>query len=433
MRIGLFSDTYTPHANGVAVCVETLKKGLEKEGHEVFVITCNDKLYVEREGNVLKLPSVVFKKLYGYSVTTPVQITGFSEVRDLKLDIIHVHTEFGIALFGRFMARYLKLPLIYTYHTMFEDYTHYINVFNLKLLDKPSLKLVEYISKVYCEPSNVVIVPSRKTYDVLNKYGVKTKMEILPSGIDLERFKNVDINEVNEIKKELGLENKKVMIYLGRIAKEKNIEIVLNAFNKIKDVSLILVGLGPELDILKEQYESDNIKFLGKKEYIDVPKYYSLADGFISASTSETQGLTFIEAMATGKPLFCTDRVVLDGLLIENENGYFFDSEDDLVDRINRYYSLTDEERNSMSKKSIDISMKYDLGKFINKVLSIYEENLGKIYRIEYIKYKKNGLAKIKIKGKRYWLKNYEPLMLGLKENEKIDQKTLNYIRDNNI
>lgn len=432
MRIGLFSDTYTPHANGVAVCVETLKNGLEKQGHEVFVITCNDKLEIEREGNVLRLPAIVLKKLFGYSFTTPLQITGFLEVKELDLDIIHVHSEFGVALFGRFMAKWLNLPLIYTYHTMYEDYTHYFNLFDLRLLDKPSIKFVEYVSKKYCEPANVVIVPSTKTYNVLTKYQVKNKLEVLPSGIDLERFKNPDKLKVDELRKELNLENKKVMIYLGRIAKEKNIEIILKTIKNKKDVVLIVVGLGPELDLFKKEYECENIKFLGKKEYSEVPLYYSLADGFISASTSETQGLTFIEAMASGNVLFCKDRVVLEDLLFENENGFFFDNEEELSNLIDKYYLLDQEKKEKMKEKSLEISSKYDLDLFISKITEIYKNNIGKIYRITYIKYK-NNLAKLKIKNRRYWVKPYIVKILDLKENTKIDKKTLDYIRDNRI
>ena len=177
MRIGLFSDTYLPHANGVAICVENLRLGLEKAGHEVYVITCNDSLKIESDKNIITLPSIILKNLYGYSATSPLHFNAYRKIKKLNLDIVHVHTEYGVGLFGRFIARYLRLPLIYTYHTMYEDYTHYLNFLDLRILDKPSLKFVEYVTKKYCDPSNVVIVPSKKTFNTLSKYNVKKRIK----------------------------------------------------------------------------------------------------------------------------------------------------------------------------------------------------------------------------------------------------------------
>ena len=428
MRIGLFSDTYLPHANGVAICVENLRLGLEKAGHEVYVITCNDSLKIESDKNIIKLPSIILKNLYGYSATSPLHFNAYRKIKKLNLDIVHVHTEYGVGLFGRFIARYLRLPLIYTYHTMYEDYTHYLNFLDLRILDKPSLKFVEYVTKKYCDPSNVVIVPSKKTFNTLSKYNVNSEVVVLPSGIDLDKFKNVDKVKVEELRKELNLENKKVMIYLGRVAKEKNIEIVLDTFMEKKDSILLVVGLGPELEEFKEKYVSDNILFLGKKEYSDVPLYYSLADGFISASLSETQGLTFIEAMSCGNVLFCSDRVVLDELLIEGENGYFFDTKEELSEKIDKYYSNTEEKKKKMKELSYSLAMKYDLDLFIQKIEKIYEDNLEKVYKVKEIKYLENGMASVKINANTYFFEGYIIKSLGIEPNTKIDKTTLEYL-----
>ncbi|CAM3259644.1 glycosyltransferase [Streptobacillus felis] len=434
MRIGLFSDTYLPHANGVAVCVDTLKKGLENLGHDVYVITCNNNLKLVMEDNVLKLPSFLLKDFYNYSFTGPFHLKAINEIRKLKLDIIHIHTEFGVAILGRIIAKALGIPLVYTYHTMLEDYTHYINFMNIDLLDKPSVKLVEIISKMYCYPSNTVIVPSKKTYDVLMKYSIKNNdVRVLPSGIDLERFNNPNKENIEKLKKEYNLEDKKVMIYLGRVAKEKNIEILLETFKRRKDLILLVVGEGPELKYFKEKYNYENIMFCGKKEYTEVADYYSLADGFISASNSETQGLTFIEAMSTGKVLFCSDRVVLNDLLYENENGYFFDTSDELNDRIDEYYALSKEERLSMSNKSLEVSKRYDLKLFIEKIVEIYTKNLGKVYRVKKVKYTKNDTIKIQIRRRVYRISKELFEELNLKVNDKIDKNVLSTIIENKI
>ncbi|WP_064580913.1 glycosyltransferase [Streptobacillus moniliformis] len=434
MKIGLFSDTYLPHANGVAVCVYTLKKGLEELGHDVYVITCNDSMKLTMEDKVIKLPSILLKDFYNYSVTGPFHFSGFNEIRKLNLDIIHIHTEFGVSILGRILSKMLGIPLIYTYHTMLEDYVHYINFMNIDILNKPFVKFVEMISKMYCYPSNAVIVPSKKTYDLLMKYSIKnTDIRVLPSGIDLERFKNPNKENIDKLRKHFNLEGKKVMMYLGRVAKEKNIEIILETIKNRKDITLLVVGEGPEFKHFKEKYDLENIIFCGKKEYSEVPDYYNLADGFISASTSETQGLTFIEAMSTGRVLFCSDKVVLKDLLFENENGYFFESIEELNEKIDLFYSQDLDKRKLMMNKSIEISEKYDLKLFIKKVEYIYIDNLGKIYRIQKIKLNKDGSFRVHIRNRRYKISKELFNKLNLKVNNKIDKSTLMLIRENKL
>lgn len=434
MKIGLFSDTYLPHANGVAVCVDTLRKGLENLGHEVYVITCNDSFKLEKDGNVYRLPSFLLKNFYNYSFTGPFHFRGFNEIRKLKLDVIHIHTEFGVAILGRMIAKVLGIPLVYTYHTMLEDYTHYINFMNISILDKPSVRFVEMISKIYCYPSNTVIVPSKKTYDVLMKYSVKNNdVRVLPSGIDLERFRNPNYENIQRIKDEYNLKDKKVMIYLGRVAKEKNIEIILETIKVRKDLTLLVVGEGPELKHFQEKYNYQNIIFCGKKEYSEVADYYNVADAFISASTTETQGLTFIEAMSTGKVLFCSDKVVLKDLLYEGENGYFFENEEELNKKIDTFYSLNEQQRKDMRDKSLEISKRYDLDVFVRKIVDIYENNLGKVYRIKQIKLNKDNTFRVQIRNKRYVISKELFDKLALRVNNKIDKVTLNLIRENNI
>ena len=143
MRIGLFSDTYTPDINGVVSSIVTLQKELEKRGHEVFVITNHKALLsTQREGNVLRLPGLELKWLYGYKLTTPYHFSAKDEIRKMNLDVIHVHTEFGVGMFARIVAKYLNIPVVSTYHTMYEDYTHYINRFAIDEVDVLSKKFV---------------------------------------------------------------------------------------------------------------------------------------------------------------------------------------------------------------------------------------------------------------------------------------------------
>ena len=136
MRIGLFGDTYFPEINGVATSIKTLEDELIKLGHEVYIITTKaDFSKPELEGRVLRLPGIELKFLYGYVLTSPLQISAFNIVRSLDLDIIHAHTEFGIGIFARICSRLLSIPLVSTYHTTYEDYTHYVNFINSNIVD----------------------------------------------------------------------------------------------------------------------------------------------------------------------------------------------------------------------------------------------------------------------------------------------------------
>ena len=189
MRIGIFTDTYLPDVNGVVTSVVTLKKALEKHGHEVFVVTNHDDmLKTTFEDNVLRLPGLKLDFLYGYKLTNPIQIAAAKPIKAWNLDIIHVHQEFGVGIFGRSVARAFEIPLVSTYHTTYEDYTHYVNFFKSETIDTISKKAVEGLSKAFTRKSDIVIAPSKKTKEMLEGYGVKNRIDVIPTGLDLERF-----------------------------------------------------------------------------------------------------------------------------------------------------------------------------------------------------------------------------------------------------
>ncbi len=236
MRIGLFSDTYLPDINGVVSSIVTLQKELEKNGHEVFVIA-NHKglLHSIREGNVLRLPGFELKWLYGYILSTPYHFSAKEDIKAMNLDLIHVHTEFGIGIFARIVAKDLGIPLVCTYHTMYEDYTHYINKFDIEGIDKVGKKVTASFSKMVVETCEAVIAPSEKTKEALLKYGVKTPILIIPTGLNLEKFnrENIDEAEVKSLREQYGTSNEdKVMLYVGRVAHEKSIDVVIRGFVK---------------------------------------------------------------------------------------------------------------------------------------------------------------------------------------------------------
>lgn len=343
MRIGLFTDTYPPFINGVSTSVYMLKKALEKEGHTVFVVTLNNSsLHYQFEDNdtVIKVPGLPIG-FYDYRVTTVYPVRALNVIRKWKLDVIHSHTEFSVGTFARIIARQYNIPLVHTYHTMYEDYTHYITK---GYFNNSSKKIVEYLTKFYCDmTANELIVPTKKTYDLFKqKYQVNKNIHIIPTGIEIDRFfdENIDSKKLEKLRKKLKLEKDAFnIIYVGRLAEEKNVVLLIDGHKEIvkknPKANLIIVGDGPDIDAYKERAKKlgldKNIIFTGKVPWEEVPYYYHLGKVFATASTSETQGLTVIEAMAAGVAPICIDDESFRNTVIDDLNGKIFFTKEEYI------------------------------------------------------------------------------------------------------
>ncbi len=343
MRIGIFTDTYPPFINGVSTSVFMLKKALEKKGHEVYVVTLNtENMHYKFDENntVLRIPGVPIG-IYDYRVSGIYPIRAMNIIRKWKLDVIHSHTEFSMGTFARIISRQFNIPLVHTYHTMYEDYTHYITK---GYFDKSSKKIVEYLTLFYCDKTaNELIVPTKKTYDLFKqKYEVDKNIYIIPTGIEIERFyvENVDKKKVNSIKEKLKIKDDSFnIVFVGRLAKEKNVDLLLSAQKEIikknKNINLIIIGDGPDMEEYKGTSKKlgidKNTFFTGKVPWEEVPLYYRIADVFATASTTETQGLTVIEAMAASVAPICIDDESFRNTVIDGLNGRIFKTEDEYI------------------------------------------------------------------------------------------------------
>ena len=237
MRIGIFTDTYKPYINGVSTSILMLEKALMKKGHKVFIVTVNpeDMSYkYEDNGRIIRIPGIP-TGIYDYRLTTFYPIKAVNKIKEWNLDIIHSQTEFGIGTFARVLAKQLDIPIVHTYHTMYEDYVHYITH---GYFDGPSKKIVEYLTKFYCDKTiTELIVPTKKTYDLFKeKYKYDRNVYIIPTGIEVERFykEKVDVKKVEDLKKSLEInKNDIVILFIGRIASEKNIDFLINNHSSI--------------------------------------------------------------------------------------------------------------------------------------------------------------------------------------------------------
>lgn len=334
LKVGIFTDTYFPQVNGVATSTATLKKNLEVLGHEVYVFTTTNPLAEQNEERTYRVPSISIVSDHRLAMFYRRRLA--AEIKSLNLDVIHTHTEFSLGIFGRLIANKFKIPLVHTYHTIYEDYTHYI--IKSKRFNAVSKEIARKISKKFCNTSDKLIVPTHKVKDLLTAYGVIKEMSVIPTGIALHRFdtQQVDQNQDQALRKQLGIkENEKIILYIGRVAKEKNIQellVHLQPYMKEKtDVKFVLVGAGPEksnLEALVKQYGMEaHVVFVGEVPWEHVMDYYRIGDVFVSASQSETQGITYIEALASGLPVVAKADPCLEGVVENAVNGYTFDDQ----------------------------------------------------------------------------------------------------------
>ena len=306
----------------MATSIRTLKTELEKLGHKVFIFTTTDKDVNRYEDwQIIRIPSVPFFAFKDRRVA----YRGFSNAleiaRQYQLDIIHTQTEFSLGLLGIWIAKELRIPVVHTYHTQYEDYVHYLAK---GMVIRPSM--VKYIVRGFMSDLDGVICPSEIVYDLLVGYKIKAEKRVIPTGIDLAKFDRPELSreDIKKLRFKLGIAEDEVMLLsLSRISYEKNIQAIVEALPMVLEenakVKLVIVGDGPYAEDLKalvaQLHIEDSVIFTGMIAPSDTALYYKAADFFISASTSETQGLTYLESLASGTPIIAHGNPYLDNVI----------------------------------------------------------------------------------------------------------------------
>lgn len=375
MNIGIFTDTYFPQISGVATSIKTLKDALEEQGHNVFIFTTTDP-HVKKgtiEANVFRFSSVPFISFTDRRVA----FRGFFEAtkvaREVKLDVVHTQTEFALGMIGKYVAHQLKIPAIHTYHTMYEDYLHY--VLNGHLLRPYHVK---QFTNVYLKNMDGVIAPSKRVEALLKRYGVSIPLRVIPTGVDV---KSLNKPVTHDVRHELGIApDVPVLLTLSRIAGEKKINRILNVMPEIVDefpnVQLVIAGDGPDVEILQEQVErltlEDNVQFVGDVPHDDVGAFYKMANLFVSASDTETQGLTYIEALAAGTKCVVYDTEYTENVFDNPCFGKVFTRPSEMRDAILSYLreNQTEIPPDKLKAKMKQISAE----RFASEVHQFYEE-----------------------------------------------------------
>lgn len=388
MNVVLFTDTYPPEINGVATSTENLSKTLEAHGHKALVVTTNPfSKDVVFDGKVLRIPGVYLKKLYGYRLTWIYNDEAMRRIVDFHPDIAHIQSDLGVGMFGQLVASRLHIGLIYTYHTMIEDYAYYVTKGHF---DRAARQIVRGFYRSKLKSYDEVIAPSDKIYDYLRSIGMDGNISVIPTGIEFSRFDLANENPLMtaQLKQKYGISpNDFVILSLGRIAKEKSIDVLLRGYaeflseNPTKPTKFVITGLGPAEEELKVLSRSlgidDHVIFTGKVSPDKTQLYYHLGSAFASASITETQGLTFMEAMSASLVVLARYDDNLVGTIKDGETGYFFFDEHDFKEKLKKVISLPKEAKNKIIESAKQAIDPYSMEHFYQSVIEVYE----RVYR----------------------------------------------------
>lgn len=379
MKILITTDCYTPMINGVVTSIRNLETQLRSRGHEVKILCPSQYLYGESRDNIVRIDSIGAGKFCnGARAAVCFRKSSLQKLIDWKPDVIHAQSEFFSFAMAKRIAAAVNCPIVHTYHTIYEDYTHYFS---------PSIalgrKAVVTMTRHVLQYAEAVIAPSRKVETLLRSYGVQKPIAVIPTGLDLQRFETrFPQLQVDTLKRSLEISpEQKVLLTVGRVAKEKNLAELLDYFGRLSlpDAVLCIVGGGTYLETLRqlaaEKGIADRVIFTDAVSPDKIPLYYQIGDIFLSASQSETQGLTYLEALASGLPLVCRKDACLDDIVTDGWNGGLYTSFEPFQKWITAFCgdaAVTQQ----LSRHAVQTAERFSAAGFAEKVEFCYQEVL---------------------------------------------------------
>jgi len=350
MKIALFTETYIPNVNGVVAHVQTLKNGLEQLGHEVLVVTADKHArhhYVE--DGILHCPAAEIKKFYGFGAATPISRKRQRLISEFEPDVIHIHHEFGIGLSGIWAARALKKPLVYTLHTMYDQYIYYVAP---RPLLRAATKMSHKYNRFIARRATAITGPSQKCGEYFKRIGVDKELNLIPNSADLEAFDPQKIPQDSRrgLRAQYEIpEDRLIACFCGRLGKEKSVDVLLEYFSNTitpeDNIHLLIIGDGPDMGILKALVErldiSDRVTFAGMVKHKDMPLYFATADVYITASLSEMNSISMLEGMASGMPVLQRYDELNADQIASGKNGYLFNSQEEMAQKLREIKALS--------------------------------------------------------------------------------------------
>ena len=383
MKILITTDTYIYQTSGATNSIVALKNELRKLGHDARVLSLspNNKSFEKDDDYfIASSPALIYP---GARISLRTHSKIIKDIISWRPDIVHLQSEFSSRILANKIIHTLKIPFIYTCHALYEDYTQYFC---------PSKKLgraiIKHASNKYYSSSSALVVPSKKLEKVEKDYGIKCPIEVIPTGIDLTKYqRKLTAKDKKQILSELKLpDTNKCLVAVSRLAKEKNIDELLdylpNLLSRDDKIKLIFVGDGPyrkklENKVAKMRLQK-SVVFTGMIPSDQVYKYYQLGI-FVCASTSETQGLTYVEALASGVPMVCREDACLEGVITDSENGFIYRNEEDFSDSIIKIINNPTLAK-EMGKKSFEKSTAFGKEEFGKRIEKLYRKVLTTYY-----------------------------------------------------
>ena len=387
MRIAIFAETYFPFISGIVTHIQTLKESLEESGHEVLIVTASPKTnrHYVKDG-VLYCPAIPMKRIYGYGFSNPLNLERLNIIREFNPDVLHIHTEFSMGIFAQFAARKLKKPIVYTLHTMYDDYLFYVapHKFGQKMV-KPAAHL--YFRST-ANKATEIIGPSLKVVEFLRRCGVERHINIIPNTVDLSDFlpQNVSPDDISSVRKTLGIrEGDTAICFVGRLGKEKSIDTLIEFFAQNckgnEQYKLFIIGDGPEKNNLARQIQDLNVtsqvKLLGRIEHASLPPYYHACDLFATASLSEMNSISMLEAMASGLYVLQRLDIYNKNQIEAGENGETFTSSKEFGALVSAQAAMTAEQKAERRERVTAFTNRYGKKEFVAQVLNVYERAIA--------------------------------------------------------
>ena len=384
MNIVVFTDTYYPETNGIAVTTKILVDLLKAHDNQVLVVTATyDNKIPSNESNIYYISFPKNKKRSLFSTISVFNNSILRHIKEFKPDIIQNQTNGQIGQLGRYTADKLKVPFVFTYHSHYEEYAPYVeSSFVNRVVRARERRFLAKMMNISTE----FIAPSVKIKNYLRKKGVDKYINVLTTGIDADKWviDETAKKDIKYLRKKYNIpEENKVLMYLGALSEEKNLDLLIKSFKKYFDIphkyeaTLLIAGEGDQQEPLTNLIQSlgieDKVVFVGKVNHDKIKSYFAITDVFVTASTSETQSTAAMEAMAASTLVLVRDDETLVGLINRDENGFIFNDDTDFGVELNHIFALSNDEVGKVKKAAITtIKNDFNLDNYYEKVMEVY-------------------------------------------------------------
>lgn len=384
MNIGIFTECYYPLLNGVVVSVDTYKEELIKLGHNVFIFAPSHPGHQEKDKNIYRFLSLRYPSPTGYRLPLPYPLEVFKKIRELNLDIIHTQSPFWMGQIAKYISLKFRCPLIFTFHTKYDEYTHYVPYLPQKILKEVVKK---YIT-LFCNKCAAIVAPSTDIKNTLLKLDIKKDIFVIPTGVNLLEIESIP---PIDIKKRYNIpDNHFILTFAGRLAREKNVHFLLEVFVKVlsymRNVHFLIVGGGPQEEEIKNKIVqlqlTENITCTGMVSKKEVIAHLKSSDIFIFSSLTETQGLVILEAQAVGLPVVALDADGVREVIHHDHDGFLLEHKvDNFVEKVLQLLK-DDNERQIISNKAKENARNFSSKQQAERLIDVYRKMTNLPFKI---------------------------------------------------